>query len=272
MSTADDPSGLRALAERIAVEAGTLALEGRSSLGPGKIRHDTKSTATDPVTEYDRAAERLLVDRLRAECPEDAIVGEEGTGIDGTSGRSWYLDPIDGTANFVYGLPGWCTSVGVLDAGGGLAGAVYAPVSGELFSAARGLGATLDGAPISTSGCTDLADAMIATGFAYRPALRRVQAIRLAGLIDHVRDVRRGGSAAIDLCLVACGRVDAYYEQHLNTWDVAAGLLIAAEAGATTLDDRGDATTPSFTVASAPGIHTALLDVLDASFPDDRSH
>ena len=272
MSTAGDPSELRSLAERIAVEAGTLALEGRSAFGPGKIRHDTKSTATDPVTEYDRAAERLLVDRLRAECPDDAIVGEEGTGIDGTSGRSWYLDPIDGTANFVYGLPGWCTSVGVLDADGGLAGAVYAPVSGELFSAARGLGATLDGEPITSSDCTDLSDAMVATGFAYQPALRRAQAVRLARLIDRVRDVRRGGSAAIDLCLVACGRVDAYYESHLNPWDVAAGLLIAAEAGATTRHHRGDATTASFTVAAAPAIHAALLDALGGALPDDRSH
>lgn len=271
MST-DDATVLRVLAERLAVEAGTLALRGRSALGPGRISHDTKSTATDPVTEFDQAAEQLLVDRLRAECPDDGIVGEEGAGVEGTSGRDWYLDPIDGTANFVYGLPAWCTSVGVVDADGGLAGAVFAPVSGELFSAARGGGSSLDGTPVSASRCTALDEALIATGFAYRPERRRRQAERLAGIIDRVRDVRRSGSAALDLCFVACGRVDAYYEEHLNSWDVAAGLLIAAEAGATTSDERGGAAAPAFTVASAPGVHRALLDALSESLGTRTAH
>ena len=261
----DDQTALRALAERLAVEAGTLALHGRAPHGPGRISHDTKSTATDPVTEFDVAAEQLLVDRLRAERPSDGIVGEEGAGVAGTSGRDWYLDPIDGTANFVYGLPAWCTSVGVVDAEGGLAGAVFAPVSGELFSAARGAGSTLNGVPVSVSRCTQLDQALVATGFAYRPERRRRQAQRLVGMIDQVRDVRRGGSAAIDLCLVACGRVDAYYEEHLNSWDIAAGLLIAQEAGATTSDERGAAASPAFTVASAPGVHRDLLDALARS-------
>ncbi len=267
-----DVDELRALAERLAVGAGTLALDGRRAFGPGRLEHDTKSTATDPVTEFDRAAERHLVEHLTASRPDDAIVGEEGTGIEGSSGLSWHLDPIDGTANFVYGLSAWCTSVGVLDEAGGLAGAVYAPVSGELFSAARGRGATLDGAPITASRCTSLSDAMIATGFAYRPEVRTGQARRLAELIADVRDVRRGGSAAIDLCLVACGRIDAYYEGHLNSWDVAAGLLIAAEAGATTFDVRDSADHDAFTVASAPAIHEALIDLLDGARPDDRGH
>jgi myo-inositol-1(or 4)-monophosphatase len=263
----DDPGALRALAERLAVEAGTLAMHERSALGPGRISHDTKSTTTDPVTEFDRAAERLLVDRLREARPDDAIVGEEGAGIAGTTGNEWHLDPIDGTANFVYGLPAWCTSVGVVDLHGGLAGAVFAPVSGELFSAARGGGASLNGDPISASNCTKLDDALVATGFAYRPERRRRQAQRLAAIIGEIRDVRRGGSAALDLCLVACGRVDAYYEQHLNSWDIAAGLLIAAEAGATTSDDRGGPAAPEFTVASAPGVQRALLDALARSAP-----
>ena len=143
-TAADD---LRRLAERLALAAGTQALTGRRSLGVGQpASHDTKSTVTDPVTEFDRAAEALIVGELRRLRPDDGIVGEEGADVAGTSGIDWHLDPIDGTTNFVYDLPMWCTSVAAVDAHGSIAGAVYAPALGEMFSAARGAGATLNGA------------------------------------------------------------------------------------------------------------------------------
>ena len=157
----------------------------------------------------------------------------------GTSGLSWYLDPIDGTTNFLYGLPLWSTSVGVTDARGAVAGAVFVPVTGELFAAARGAGATRNGQRIRASSETDASLALVATGFGYLPARRAEQARRLATLIEHIRDIRRGGSAAIDLCYAAAGMVDAYFEDGLNSWDVVAGELIAREAGCRTGDFAG---------------------------------
>lgn len=257
---ADD---LRRLAEELARAAGELALEGRRGLGPGRrARHDTKSSATDPVTEFDRAAERLLVDELSRRRPDDELVGEEGARRPGSSGLAWHLDPIDGTANFVYDLPAWCSSVAVVDEHGSLAGAVFVPVTGELFSAARGAGATLDGQPIRSSDATELEQALVATGFSYLPERRRRQAELIAELVPHVRDIRRLGSAAIDLCLVAAGRVDAYYERHLNSWDLAAGVLIAAEAGAATSDLAGGPASSEITVAASRGIHHELVALL----------
>lgn len=260
-----DLDDLRSFAETVAARAGDEALAGRRRLGIGQpVAHDTKSSPTDPVTEYDRAAERLIVEEIRRRFPDDAIVGEEGADDDGTSGREWHIDPIDGTANFVYDLPSWCTSIGIVDGEGPLAGAVYAPVTGELFSAARGRGATLNGVAISCSAVSDLERALVGTGFGYSASRRAVQADRLARLLPSVRDVRRLGSAAIDLCLVACGRLDAYYEEHLNSWDIAAAVLIAAEAGATTSDFAGGPPRPAETVAAAPGVHRQLLELLAA--------
>ena len=263
MTIGDDRSGLRSLAESMAVRAGDEALAGRRRLGIGQpVVHDTKSSPTDPVTEYDRAAERLIVEAIRQLRPHDAIVGEEGANHAGTSGLHWLVDPIDGTANFVYDLPHWCTSIAVVDADGPLAGAVYAPVLGELFSAERGGGATLNGEPIRCSAVDELSSALVGTGFSYSAERRAVQGDRVARLVREVRDIRRLGSAAIDLCLVACGRLDAYYEEHLNAWDLAAGVLVAAEAGAITSDFAGDVATPAATVAAGPGIHARLLELI----------
>jgi len=264
---ADDAAALRDLAARLARAAGALALDGRMSLGVGQpVGHDTKSSATDPVTEFDRAAEALLVGELERRRPDDAIVGEEGANRPGTSGLAWHLDPIDGTVNFVYDLPAWCTSVGVVDhTGRAVAGAVYAPVTDELFAASRGGGATLNGTPISASGSDELAMALVATGFNYRADVRGPQADRVARMITHVRDLRRFGSAALDLCLVACGRIDAYFEEHLNSWDMVAGVLIADEAGARTSNFSGGEPAPAEVVAAAPGIHDELLALLAAS-------
>lgn len=259
-----DAAALRVLAEDLARRAGTGALDGRRRLGVGQpVAHDTKSSPTDPVTEYDRAAERLIVDALRSSRPDDAIVGEEGADVAGTSGLEWHIDPIDGTANFVYDLPSWCTSVAVVDSDGPLAGAVYIPVTDELFSAVRGGGATLDGASIACSAVTELSRALVATGFSYSAERRARQARRLSFLLPDVRDVRRLGSAAIDLCFVACGRLDAYFEEYLNSWDLAAGVLIAREAGAITSDLRGGPAGSVATVAAAPGIHHDLVTTIN---------
>jgi fructose-1,6-bisphosphatase/inositol monophosphatase family enzyme len=260
-----DRSVLRQFCEDLAVDAGTSALAGRRALGVGRPGYDTKSSPTDPVTEYDRAAETLIVAAIRARFPDDSIVGEEGTDHVGSSSRSWHIDPIDGTANFVYDLAGWCTSIAVVDETGPLAGAVYVPVGGELFSAVRDLGAVLNGRPIHCSSATDLASALIATGFSYTRDRRRRQAVLLARLLPDVRDVRRSGSAALDLCSVACARVDAYYEEHLNSWDLAAGVLIASEAGAITSDFAGGPAGPDATIAAAPGVHGALVGALLAA-------
>jgi myo-inositol-1(or 4)-monophosphatase len=266
-----DPAELRSLAADLARRAGQAALAGRRRLGVGQpVDHDTKSTPTDPVTEFDRAAEALIVGALRTLRPYDAIVGEEGTEHLGSSGLAWHIDPIDGTANFVYDLPAWCTSVAVVDEDGTVAGAVFVPVTDELFSAARGAGATRNGEPIRCSNASQLATALVGTGFAYLPATRAVQARRLAALLPQVRDVRRYGSAAIDLCMVACGRLDAYYEEHLNSWDLAAGALIAAEAGAITTNFHGGRAGPDATVASAPGVHVALLEAIATIDADHR--
>jgi myo-inositol-1(or 4)-monophosphatase len=270
-SRTESVDDLRALAADLATRAGTAALDGRRRLGVGQpVRHDTKSTPTDPVTEFDRAAETLIVEAVRVRRPDDSIVGEEGAGHHGTSGLEWHIDPIDGTVNFVYDLPAWCTSVAVVDEHGPLAGAVYVPVTDELFSAARGAGATRNGEPIRCSTATDLTMTLIGTGFNYSPTTRERQARRLAALLPHVRDLRRYGSAALDLCMVACGRLDAYFEEHLNSWDLAAGVLIAAEAGATTSNFTGGPADTDAAVAAAPGIHGALLDLLERTSLDQR--
>ena len=264
-------TALRALAAELATSAGSSAHEGRRRLGVGQpVEHETKSTPTDPVTEFDRAAETLIVDALQARRPEDSIVGEEGAGHTGTSGLEWHIDPIDGTVNFVYDLPAWCTSVAVVDRYGPLAGAVYVPVTDELFTAARGAGATRNGEPIRCSTVADLPMALIGTGFNYSPTTRERQAARLARLLPHVRDMRRYGSAALDLCMVACGRLDAYFEEHLNSWDLAAGVLIAAEAGATTSNFAGGPADTDAVVAAPPGLHRALLELLERTSPDQR--
>jgi len=270
-----DPAALvelRALAERLAHEAGTTALAGRRRLPVGQPpAHDTKSSATDPVTEFDRAAEAHIVAELRRLRPDDAIIGEEGAADSGTSGIAWHIDPIDGTANFMYDLPAWCTSIAAVRSGGpitdALAGAVYAPVTNEMFTAHRGGGATLDGAAIHATQADDLATALIGTGFSYLEDRRVIQADRISVLLPRVRDIRRYGSAAIDLAYVACGRLDAYFEEHLNSWDMAAGLLIATEAGAIVSGFDGDHPDERSTVAAAPGIHAALLTAIRDAAP-----
>ena len=235
-SPAPDPHELGALASAIAREAGALLLDGFE----GTRTVDAKSTPTDVVTEMDRAAEALIVRRILAARPGDGLLGEEGAARPGSTGVRWVIDPLDGTVNYLYRRPDFGVAIGVEVAGAVVAGAVFAPARDELFAAVRGAGATLNGQPIHPSGETRLAHALCGTGFAYDADARRAQGTLLAGLIGEVRDVRRAGSAALDLCAVACGRLDAYYERGLQPWDGAAASLIVSESGARfdTLPDR----------------------------------
>lgn len=264
MGAASTNADLRELAGRLAGEAGAIALAGRRSARQNLDR-DTKSSSTDLVTEYDHAAESHIVDELRRVRPDDAIVGEEGTDDAGSSGYAWYIDPIDGTTNFVYDLPAWACSIGVSRDGEMVAGAVYAPALDELYLAARGGGATLNGEPISASAESDLSLALVGTGFNYQAAARVDQAAVVTALIGQVRDIRRLGSAAFDLCMVACGRIDIYYERFLNSWDAAAGELIAREAGAIASDFAGGPSRPGEMVVAAPGVHAAFVELLRAA-------
>ena len=261
-----DPGRLRAVAELLAGEAASFVRRRRIEVfGADSLPDDTasavrtKSTPTDPVTIVDTETERLLRDRLAELRPGDPIVGEEeGGSAVGHHGRpTWVLDPIDGTVNFVYGLEAYAVSIGVQIDGVSVAGAVANVPTGEIFSAARGEGAHLRRDGVSTSlRCNPIDDvslALVGTGFGYAPERRLQQAEVLTRLLPGVRDVRRVGSCALDLCMVAAGRLDAYYELGVNVWDWAAGALIAEEAGARMLlppvDDGS-----SLIVAAAPGI------------------
>jgi myo-inositol-1(or 4)-monophosphatase len=262
MADGMDRTELRLLAEAIAREAGALLRDG---LDRARLHVGTKSTGTDMVTEMDRAAEARIVERLLEARPDDGILGEEGTDRTGTSGVRWIVDPLDGTTNYLYGLPGFNVSIAAEVDGAVVAGAVLDVIRGELFAATLGGGATRDGAPIRHSGASDLALALVATGFSYDSDRRRKQAQVLVEVLPRVRDVRRFGAAAVDLCSVACGRVDGYYEKGLAPWDLAAGGLIAAEAGATVTDVAGGAPLAGAVVAAAPGVHEALRALLERS-------
>jgi myo-inositol-1(or 4)-monophosphatase len=249
-------ASLAKLAEALALEAAELQLE---HLGT-RIRVGTKSTATDMVTEVDREVERLIVEGILAARPDDGILGEEGADVSGTSGHRWIIDPIDGTTNYLYGHPGFAVSIACERDDEVVVGVVYDPLHGELYAAARGGGATRNGEPVSCSDETDIRQALVATGFNYDPVLRREQGAVIARVIAEIRDIRRMGAAAVDLCSVASGRVDAYFERGLNPWDLAAGELIAAEAGARIEAIEGGPARPG-SVLAAPA---ALVEPLRA--------
>jgi myo-inositol-1(or 4)-monophosphatase len=219
---------LRELAERVAREAGAQLLE---SFGGPAVEVESKSTPTDLVSAADKAAEELIHTRIAAARPDDGFLGEEGADEHGSSGLRWVVDPLDGTANFLFGIPQWAVSIAVEDADGVIAGVVFDPPRGELWAAERDGPATLDGAPVRGSEATQLATALIATGFGYDAEVRRAQAATIAALLPEVRDVRRLGAAALDLAWCAAGRFDAYYERGVHHWDVAAGGLICERAG-----------------------------------------
>jgi myo-inositol-1(or 4)-monophosphatase len=233
----------------------------------------TKSSPTDVVTEMDQAAEKLIVDRIRASRPGDAFLGEEGGETAGSSGVRWIIDPIDGTVNYLYGLPDWAVSIAAEVGGEVVAGVVAVPARGELYTAARGEGAYLvhrDGSTekLRCNAGVPLERALVATGFGYSAQRRARQAEVLSGVLPRVRDIRRSGSAAIDLCSVAAGRVDAYYERGPQEWDFAAGSLIVQEAGGTVAGLHGRPMSPELTIAAGPGLFGPLHDLLAALAPE----
>ena len=253
-----EPAELRDLAVAVAVEAGELL---RGALG-GTRTVATKSTGTDMVTEMDRASEALLVRRITDARPDDAVLGEEGADRPGTSGVRWVIDPLDGTTNYLYRLPGWNVSVGVEIDGSPVAGAVVVPGAGDVYAAAVGCGATCNGVPIALGEPAPLATCLIGTGFAYDPSVRSRQAAALVDLLPRIRDVRRVGAAAADLCSVAAGRLDGYYESGLAPWDRLAGTVIAREAGAR-VEVIADHPLPGdLTVAAHPRRWDELVDLL----------
>ncbi len=243
------------LASRLAVEAGRMVRAGRADVGIAVA--DTKSSSTDMVTEFDHASEALIVRGLAAARPDDGVIGEEGTATDGTSGISWLIDPIDGTTNFLYGLPGYAVSIAARSADHTEVGVVYVPATDELFTATRGGGAFLDGRAIRCSTTTELRQALVATGFSYLAERRAVQGRRLAEIMPHVRDIRRFGAAAADLCYAAAGRVDIYFEEHLGPWDLAAGELVAREAGCRTGGLDGGPVRPASVLVAGPALFDA---------------
>jgi myo-inositol-1(or 4)-monophosphatase len=303
---------LLVIAVGAALEAGQLlaSKEGRVEVAA------TKSSPTDVVTEMDGRAEELIRARILVARPDDAILGEEGGQVDGVVDAPvrWVVDPLDGTVNYLYGLHDWAVSIAAevdLGAAGGdargaepgrvaggdvgrvaggdvgreiVAGAVYVPMRGELFTAVRGEGAWLESSrgsgtsgrpgesaipdstferiPLRCRPGVPLDQALIATGFGYRAERRTVQGEVVAALLPRIRDIRRNGVASVDLCAVAAGRLDGYYERGLNYWDYAAGALIAAEAGAVVGDSRGGPPSTSMTVAAGPGLFGLLRDAL----------
>jgi myo-inositol-1(or 4)-monophosphatase len=220
-------SELLALATAVAHEAGAGL---RDAFGR-TLTISAKSTPTDLVSEADVATERLIRARIEHARPDDAIMGEEGDDRAGSSGLRWVVDPLDGTVNFLFGIPQWCVSIACEDGDGALAGVVYDPMRDETWAATRDGEATLDGAPVRPPPREGLATALVATGFGYDAAVRESQARVMARLLPRVRDVRRLGAAALDLAWAAAGRYDAYYERGVKHWDVAAGALICARAG-----------------------------------------
>jgi myo-inositol-1(or 4)-monophosphatase len=222
----------------------------------------TKSTSTDVVTAADKATERYVRDALQQRRPGDVVLGEETGQSAGTGAVRWILDPIDGTVNYLYGVPQYAVSLAAERDGVVVAGIVRHIVSGEEWTATRGGGAHRDGYRLSGSTVTELGQVLVATGFGYAAERRAHQAQVVARLMPRIRDIRRFGSASLDLCFAAEGRVDAYFEKGLNLWDHAAGGLVAAEAGLLVTGLGGTPPGPDLVLAAPPGIHGALHDAL----------
>ncbi|CAB4671779.1 unannotated protein [freshwater metagenome] len=242
---------LLALALTIAKKAGELLVD-----RPASWDLTVKSTAIDIATQMDMASEKLIVDEILKARPHDGIIGEEGASRSGTSGITWVIDPVDGTVNYFYGLPGWNISIAAKDSTGTIVGVVHAPSIASTWHASRGGGAFLNGITIECNNPVALNRALISTGFAYDVNDRANQLEIIDTLVPQIRDIRRMGAAATDLCCVATGMVDGYIETGLQEWDLAAGALIASEAGAvvTTHTWRG----MELTVAAGPSLHAEL--------------
>jgi myo-inositol-1(or 4)-monophosphatase len=254
-----DAGELLALARSVAEAAGTLLLDGAAR---ARTAVGTKTSPTDMVTEMDRASEALVVEGLLRARPDDGVLGEEGTARPGTSGVRWVVDPLDGTTNYLYGLPAWAVSVAAEVDGRVVAAVVADPSHGELYGATLGGGATCNGRRLDLGAGPPLATALVGTGFSYEADRRARQAAVLTQVLPRVRDVRRAGAAALDLCWVASGRLDAFYEKGLQPWDLAAGALVATEAGALAGDLDGGLPSGTFALAAVPAVFGPLRDVL----------
>lgn len=250
---------MRVLADALARTAGELLL---ARLGGPRSDVRTKSSTTDMVTEVDRDSQELIIDGIRAARPEDGILAEEGADVAGTSGYRWVVDPLDGTTNYIYAHPGFAVSIAVERDDAPVVGVVNDPIHGDLFAAVQGGGATRNGEPIAPSDLAEPASALVATGFGYDPGQRRAQAAVLGRALEQIRDIRRMGAAAVDLCSVACGRVDAYYERGLSRWDLSAGSLIASEAGAQVGAIGGGPPVPGSIIAANPALFEPLREIL----------
>jgi myo-inositol-1(or 4)-monophosphatase len=264
MTGSDGPGSLLELGCDVAREAGAMLADraGRAAVVA------TKSSPTDVVTEMDQAAERLIRERILAARPGDAILGEEG----GETGEGalvrWIVDPLDGTVNYLYDLPDWAVSIAAEVAGEVVAGVVCVPRRDMVYYGLLGGGSFrrgLAGGQPERLACNlgvPLGSALVATGFGYAPGRRRVQGAVAGAVLPKVRDIRRNGAAAVDLCLLAAGNVDAYYERGVQYWDIAAGSLIAREAGAIVAGLGGKPPGPSMTIGSGPGLFSELHDLL----------
>jgi myo-inositol-1(or 4)-monophosphatase len=257
---------LVALAEELARAAGRLVRDGR----PDRVDvAATKSSPIDIVTQMDLASEALLRGMLAERRPDDGVLGEEEGALSGTTGLTWVIDPIDGTVNYLYGIPAYAISVAVVAGGTDpetwtvVAGCVHAVPDGRTYTAGRGLGAYLDGRPIRANAARPLAQSLLGTGFGYTIERRRGQARVIAELLPQVRDIRRIGSAALDLCAVASGGLDLHFERGLKPWDLAAGALVAQEAGALVTGLFGRRAGEQMTVAGPSGSVEELTRLLE---------
>ncbi|MEV5897189.1 inositol monophosphatase family protein [Nonomuraea fuscirosea] len=253
------------LAEGIAREAGEMILAKRPTMS---AEIETKSSPTDVVTTLDKASEELIRDRILSARPGDRILGEEGGEAPGESDVRWIVDPIDGTVNFLYGLPDWAVSIAVEVEGQIVAGVVNVPARGEVYTAALGQGAWLGHERLRCNTGVPLAQALVATGFGYFKERRAVQGEVVGQVVPRVRDIRRGGSCAIDMCSLAAGRVDAYYERGVNQWDFSAAGLVATESGARLGGLHGRPVSPDFALCAAPGLFEELHDLLAGLNPE----
>jgi myo-inositol-1(or 4)-monophosphatase len=271
-----DPTSLLDIATDAAHQAGALLLQ-RFALPATGV--SSKSTPTDPVSDADRDAEALVATLIRSRRPADRIVTEEGSGSESGGGAAgggaagggwdpdgggltWIVDPLDGTVNFLFGIPVWSVSIAVEDRDGAVAGVVFDPNRHESFTATRNGGAHLNGASIQVSARSDLESALIGTGFAYEAKARSIQAAVVSRVLPLVRDVRRAGSAALDLASVACGRLDAFYEAPMEWWDKAAGVLLVREAGGIVTDLPAPLGLSPGVIAGGPVLHRALTSLV----------
>lgn len=248
-------SDLLDLAHDAARAAGGLLLERFHEKARGI---GSKSTPTDLVSDADRDSERLLIERLTSARPDDGILSEEGGRERSVSGITWVIDPLDGTVNYLFGIPWWCVSIAAEDQQGALVGVVHDPVRDETFTAERGRGAAVDGRSIHVGQRTEMERALIGTGFAYDARARKIQAEIVARVLPRARDIRRAGSAALDLAALAAGRLDGFYEAPMERWDKAAGVLIVREAGGLVTELAAPYDLSPGVIAANPALHAQL--------------